>query len=174
MHCSAEWFKFPWPTDESPGSPLVWLGMAVARLLNNSSGKVETGRCATAIELGSSRGAPRPTPLSSPEGRRGPGRALGFTRNSPLPSPLPASQGEGEVRFPATASLNSMAVGRCAVRAPCSGATVPPTALRAGASQREVPAKVRFIEGRGCVKSGLARQSYFASPGSGTWPVRLR
>ena len=34
------------------------------------------------------------------------------------PNPLPASQGEGEGRFVATVSLNSMAVPRCGVPAP--------------------------------------------------------
>jgi tetratricopeptide (TPR) repeat protein len=41
-------------------------------------------------------------------------------------------------------SLNLAGTARCAVRAACSGATVPPAGSRAGTSQRDVPTNVRF------------------------------
>src|SRR5437660_4099760 len=43
--------------------------------------------------------------------------------------------------------LNLVGTARCAVRAAFSGATPPPADSRAGTSQRDVPAEVRFIEG---------------------------
>src|SRR5438552_19155453 len=76
----------------------------------------------------------------------------------PSPCPLPARRGEGrrrpgERRFMEMEHLPQLDVNRshepltlvgtarCAVRAACSGASVPPAVARAGTSQRDVPNK---------------------------------
>ncbi len=73
-------------------------------------------------------------------------------------TPTLSPQGEGErdsrvaeirskgLHAQSAAATNTVGTARCAVRAAFSGATMPPSASRAGTSQRDVPTKVRFTE----------------------------
>src|SRR5438046_9731022 len=76
-------------------------------------------------------------------------------------------------RFPRKISriepLNLVGTARCAVRAAFSGATMPPAASRAGASQRDVPTKVRFTG-----RDRLRGRRKSCRPDSIAWIGKLR